>query len=149
MQNISTSPVIESSILDKPRLFTQLGLPPCSHPTKMTWTRSADFFGDGFKLWVTATNESIDARWIHTAPNGTETTIWALSLDQTSTGRARILYSEGFSPPLRSVQRAAEAIRLSISQTQAPVRRESLKHTLNVLPSAPLPLPPLFKAVKF
>lgn len=108
-----------SSILDKPRLFAQLGMPACHAPARLSWTRSADFFGDGFKLIALVNRETINARWIHTSPAGIEQTIWSLTLDQSTTGRARVLSCEGFSPPLRSVQRAAEAIRLAIFQTQA------------------------------
>lgn len=115
----SESPAFSQSILDKPRLFSQLGMPACQSPSKVSWTRSADFFGDGFKLVAVATRESISAQWVHTRPNGHEQTIWTLSIDQSPTGRARVLSCEGFSPPLRSVQRAAEAIRLAIFQTQA------------------------------
>lgn len=116
---LSSETALSQSILDKPRLFSQLGMPVCHSPAKVSWTRSPDFFGDGFKLVAVATKETISAQWVHTQPNGQEKTIWTLSIDQSPTGRARVLSCEGFSPPLRSVQRAAEAIRLAIFQTQA------------------------------
>lgn len=117
--NKQMPPEIFPDVLRKPRLLNQLGLPARSSPFEARWERSPDFFDDHFLLRARVQAQSIVFEWQH-RPAGSVPLppIWTLHIGLSPSGRARVTHCEGFSPPIQTLMRAADAIRDAIAHAQ-------------------------------
>lgn len=107
-------------MLKKTRLLNQFGLSThMDQPFSVAWIRSQDLFGDRFSLRAEIGAKSIRFDYSHTTHLGAESLIWSFGIELSLSGRARVAYSDGIQPALKTVYRAAALVEQATSQLQA------------------------------